>query len=99
MKLEPAATLELERVGWGRGSHPVLDFSETHFTARRPAAVDRQPGMEGRVSGKATFLDLVAVIAEMGASDDEVVSTVVWLVNEGHVKLLGEFREARLRIG
>ena len=100
MRHEPAAgTLELERACRGQGSDLVLDFAGVSFTPRGPAAVDRQQRMEGRMSGKVTFLDLVAAIAEMGASDDEVVSTIVWLVNTDHVKLLGEFREAHLRIG
>lgn len=42
---------------------------------------------------------LVTAIAEMDASGDEVVSTIAWLVNAGHVKLVGEFREAHIRIG
>ena len=42
-----------------------------------------------------TLLDLVNAVAEHGRSDAEVVATVVWMVNQGHVRLCGTFKGAR----
>ena len=42
-----------------------------------------------------TLLDLVNAVAEHARSDAEVVATVVWMVNQGHVRLCGTFRGAR----
>ncbi len=43
-----------------------------------------------------TLLDLVAAIAETGASEDEVIATVAHLMASGRVTLIGNFREAEL---
>jgi hypothetical protein len=42
-----------------------------------------------------TLLDLVNAIYDAGASETEVVATVVYLVNSGVVRLCGNFRGAR----
>ena len=42
-----------------------------------------------------TLLDLVNAVAEHARSDAEVVATVVWMVNQGHVRLWGTFKGAR----
>jgi len=42
-----------------------------------------------------TLLDLVNAVAEHNRSDAEVVATVVWMVNQGHVRLRGTFKGAR----
>jgi len=42
-----------------------------------------------------TLLDLVNAVAEHARSDAEVVATVVWMVNQGHVRLRGTFKGAR----
>jgi hypothetical protein len=42
-----------------------------------------------------TLLDLVNAVAEHARSDAEVVATVVWMVNQGHVRLCGTFKGAR----
>jgi len=42
-----------------------------------------------------TLLDLVNAVAEHARSDAEVVATVVWMVNGGHVRLYGAFKGAR----
>ncbi len=45
---------------------------------------------------RVTLLDLVAVLADSGACEDEVVSAIVQLVNSGRVRLVGQFREAHI---
>jgi len=42
-----------------------------------------------------TLLDLVNAVAEHARSDAEVVATVVWMLNQGHVRLCGTFKGAR----
>jgi len=42
-----------------------------------------------------TLLDLVNAVAEHARSDAELVATVVWMVNQGHVRLCGTFKGAR----
>ena len=42
-----------------------------------------------------TLLDLVNAVAEHASSEAEVIATVVWMVNEGHVRLCGTFKGAR----
>ena len=44
---------------------------------------------------QATLLDLVNAICDTGATETEVVATVVHLVNSGAVRLCGNFRGAR----
>ena len=42
-----------------------------------------------------TLLDLVNAVAEHARSEAEVIATVVWMVNRGHVRLCGRFKGAR----
>ncbi len=51
-----------------------------------------------REARRITLLDLVAVLADSGASEDEVVLAIVQLVNSGRVRLVGQFREAHIQI-
>ncbi len=55
---------------------------------------DRHPAQARRV----TLLDLVAALADSGASEDEVVWAIVHLINSGRVRLIGQFREAHIQI-
>ncbi len=47
---------------------------------------------------RVTLLDLVAALAESGASEVEVVWAITHLVNSGRVRLVGQFREAHILI-
>ena len=52
--------------------------------------------MEGTsLARNVTLLDLVNAVAEHARSEAEVIATVVWMVNRGHVRLCGTFRGAR----
>jgi hypothetical protein len=42
-----------------------------------------------------TLLELVTAVAEYSDTDDELIATVVHLVNSGAVRLCGSFRGAR----
>ena len=42
-----------------------------------------------------TLLDLVNAVAEHARSEAEVIATIVWMVNGGHVRLCGTFKGAR----
>jgi len=42
-----------------------------------------------------TLLDLVNAVAEQARSDAEVIATIVFMVNQGHVRLCGTFKGAR----
>jgi hypothetical protein len=42
-----------------------------------------------------TLLDLVTAVAEYANSEAEVVATIVCMVNQGHVRLCGNFKGAR----
>ena len=42
-----------------------------------------------------TLLDLVSAVAECARSEAEVIATVVYMVNKGHVRLCGAFKGAR----
>jgi hypothetical protein len=42
-----------------------------------------------------TLLDLVTAVGDAAGSEDEVVATIVHLVNSGAVRLCGSFRGAR----
>jgi hypothetical protein len=46
-----------------------------------------------------TLLDLVTTVSTYARSDDEVVATIVHLVNSGIVRLGGNFRGARFDLG
>ena len=43
----------------------------------------------------ATLLDLVTAVAEFAETENELVATVVHLVNSGRVRLCGNFRGGR----
>ncbi len=43
-----------------------------------------------------TLLELVTAVTDAADSDDEVIATVVHLVNSGAVRLCGNFRGARI---
>ena len=42
-----------------------------------------------------TLLDLVNAVAEYARSEAEVIATVVYMVNQGHVRLCGNLKGAR----
>jgi len=42
-----------------------------------------------------TLLDLVDAVAEYARSEDELIATVVYMVNGGHVRLCGTFKGSR----
>jgi len=44
---------------------------------------------------RVTLLELVNVVAEYSSSDAELIATVVYMVNQGHVRLCGTFKGAR----
>jgi hypothetical protein len=43
-----------------------------------------------------TLLDLVAAVADVAASDEEVIATVQHLIDSGQVTLVGQFRNVDL---
>ena len=46
-----------------------------------------------------TMLDLVNAVSAHARSDEEVVATIVYLVNSGRVRLGGNFRGALIDLG
>ncbi len=42
-----------------------------------------------------TLLDLVNAVAEYARSEAEIIATVVYMVNQDHVRLCGTFKGAR----
>jgi hypothetical protein len=42
-----------------------------------------------------TLLDLVSAVADYSQSEAELIATVVYMVNEGHVRLCGTFKGSR----
>ena len=42
-----------------------------------------------------TLLDLVTAVGEYSRSEAELIATVVYMVNKGHVRLCGMFRGSR----
>ena len=42
-----------------------------------------------------TLLDLVSAVGEYARSEAELIATVAYMVNQGHVRLCGTFRGAR----
>jgi hypothetical protein len=42
-----------------------------------------------------TLLDLVTAVGEHARSEAEVIATIVFMVNQGHVRLCGTFKGAR----
>ncbi len=55
---------------------------------------ERHPAQARRV----TLLDLIAALADSGASEAEVVWAITDLVNSGRVRLVGQFRQAHIQI-
>ncbi len=45
-----------------------------------------------------TMLDLVSAVSEYAHTEDEVIATVVHLVNSGIVRLCGNFKGARFEL-
>jgi hypothetical protein len=45
-----------------------------------------------------TLLELVHAVMSFARSDEEIVATIVHLVNSGQVRLCGSFRGARFRL-
>lgn len=46
-----------------------------------------------------TMLDLVNAVAEDATSEEELIATVVYMVNSGRVRLNGNFRGCRFDLG
>ena len=44
---------------------------------------------------KTTLLDFVTAVAEHSSSEAETIATIVYMVNQGHVRLGGTFKGAR----
>ncbi len=57
-----------------------------------------QSERRSREARGSTLLDLVAALAESGASEVEVVRAITHLVNSGRVRLVGQFRETHIQI-
>jgi hypothetical protein len=49
----------------------------------------------GIMKGWTTLLELVTAVSDAAESEEEVIATVVHLVNSGAVRLCGSFRGAR----
>ena len=47
---------------------------------------------------RVTMLELVRTVGEIARTEAEVVATVVHLVNTGRVRLVGNFRGARITL-
>ena len=45
-----------------------------------------------------TLLDLIQRVSEASRNDDEVVATVAYLINSGHVRLCGTFAGAKVAL-
>jgi hypothetical protein len=50
----------------------------------------------GECTEQITLLDLVAAVADVAESDEEVIATVQYLIDSGRVTLVGQFRNADL---
>jgi hypothetical protein len=48
------------------------------------------------MKAQTTLLDLVTAVSDVANTEDEVIATVVHLVNSGAVRLCGNFRGARI---
>ena len=48
---------------------------------------------------RTTLLELVTAVWDAADTEDEVLATVVYLVNSGRVRLCGTFRGARFDLG
>ena len=47
-------------------------------------------------SPKLTLLELVQTVSDYATNDDEIMATVVYLINSGKVQLSGNFAGARI---
>jgi hypothetical protein len=90
-------------LGMGAGRSARTSLAEPDRYEAGPTHV-RQPGIEfasgSRAEGAAmarnvTLLDLVNAVAERARSEAELIATVVYMVNQGHVRLCGTFKGAR----
>ena len=45
-----------------------------------------------------TLLDLVNAVGEHARSEAEMIATIVYMVNQGHVRLRGTFKGARFDV-
>jgi len=45
-----------------------------------------------------TFLDFVNAVADQARSEAEMIATIVYMVNQGHVRLRGAFEGARFDV-
>ena len=45
-----------------------------------------------------TLLDLVNAVAEHARSEAEMIATIVYMVNQGHVRLCGTFKGGRFDV-
>lgn len=50
------------------------------------------------IKKECTLLELVQSVGEFALSDDEVVATVAYLINSGHVRLCGSFAGAKIAL-
>ncbi len=48
------------------------------------------------IYNKTTLLDLIRTISEYATNDEEIVATVVYLINSGKVQLCGTFAGAKI---
>ncbi len=46
---------------------------------------------------RTTLLDLVRLLSDLGADEQEIVAVSIWLVNSGRVTLSGSFAERPIR--
>ena len=61
------------------------------MSAARPASQQTFTAVETRAT---TLLELVCVLGEIATDDEEVVATVLHLLESGRVRLTGNFRDA-----
>src|SRR5437870_5662460 len=88
----PRTLRALERGRWRRArGRAVGTFGARLASNLRSRPRRRVTAMERNV----TLLDLVNAVAEHACSEAEVIATVVWMVNRGHVRLCGTFKGAR----
>jgi hypothetical protein len=55
-----------------------------------------QSEVDMETQAQLTLLDLIEVVGEVTDSEAEIVSVVAHLVNSGRVRLIGNFRGARI---
>jgi len=74
-----------------KGLEATPDRTDAVGTAHAMEAVQPMPV-------NVTLLELVNAITSFARSDEEIVATIVHLVNSGQVRLCGSFRGARFRL-